>query len=92
MDDQLLAEVEQLTSSTLAPEGCLLRLLPLLVGRQDGEHAYPASAACAGMAGQGSTIAFHLGTLKHTCQYRRLAVHTAFLYTRDANECSEACD
>ena len=41
MDDQLLAEVEQLTSSTLAPEGCLLRLLPLLVGRQDGGMLTP---------------------------------------------------
>ena len=49
MDDQLLAEVEQLTSSGLTPERCILRLLALLTGRQDGEHIYPASPDSAGM-------------------------------------------
>ena len=49
MDDQLLAGVEQLTGSGLAPEMCILRLLPLLTSRQNGEHIQSASPDSAGL-------------------------------------------
>ncbi len=59
MDDQLLAEVEQLLSSGLAPEMIMLRLLPLLTGRQNGEHIYSAFPYLAGMGCPGHyTCAF----------------------------------